>query len=69
VAATHAVLGEIIGPASLRRALRAAGEIRGSAAETPRPLPAPVRVARTLVTRAARLRRELPVDDRPEPGT
>ncbi len=69
VAATHAVLGEIIGPASLRRALRAAGEIRGAAAETPRPLPAPVTAARKLVTRAARLRRGLPVDDRTEPET
>ena len=56
VATSHAVLGEMVGPVSLRRALRDAGEIRGTASETPRPLPAPVMAARRLVTRAARLR-------------
>lgn len=70
IATTHAVLGEVIGPVSLRRALRDAGEIRGSAAETPRPLAAPMVAAQRPFTRAARLRTgERPADDPAETET
>jgi len=57
VAVTHAIVGEIVGPVFLRRALRSAGEIRSAAADTPHPVPARViEGARRLVARGPRLR-------------
>ncbi len=41
VAAIHVVLGEVVGPAMLRRALRLSDEVPASAAATPMPRPRP----------------------------